>query len=288
MHRTYSLIPLVVALWVTASRAQDFPLLHPGDVSAATIVKTDYYAGKALFGYIDGGAELYLEYGFQRLGRQEVTFPDGSLVVEVYQMAGPNESYGIFSIQRFKCAPVDSDWTNTCQTRYQLQAVVGSYYLSIVNQSGTQSARDESKKIFKAIRKNITPEKMTLPSLFDNKTIQNYRPALMIMCGTLGLQNGFAEWEDLFQDIQKFSLEVIPIEQGSERCVIAHIRFASAGDALKFCTNAGFLTPTVGSIVTTGSSLLRTVKRIDGQQLIYIETPASFQNRNELVDRLLR
>ena len=108
-----------------AGSAEDLPVLKPSDLPGGTIIKTDYYSGKSLFGYIDGGAELYLEYRFQKLGRQEIRMSNETIVAEIYQMEGAYEAYGIFSIQRFKCIPIDSASPNTCQSRYQLQAVVG-------------------------------------------------------------------------------------------------------------------------------------------------------------------
>ena len=124
------------------------PLLEVSETSGGKIIKTEFYSGRALFGYIDGGAELYLEYGFRKLGRQEVEYPGERLVVEVYQMGSPIEAFGIFSVQRFKCVPVDSFLTYTCQSQYQLQVVMGNCYLSIISESGSSTAQKLSVGLF--------------------------------------------------------------------------------------------------------------------------------------------
>ena len=59
------------------------------------------YNSRTLFDYIDGAAELYLAYGFQNLTvrRYEKT-SRLSIVVEVYEMASPEDAYGVFSFER--------------------------------------------------------------------------------------------------------------------------------------------------------------------------------------------
>jgi len=64
------------------------------------------YTRQNLFDYIDGGAEVYLAYGFQRLTvlRYAATSPDsaekGSITVEVWRMDSSADAYGLFSLER--------------------------------------------------------------------------------------------------------------------------------------------------------------------------------------------
>ncbi len=52
-----------------------------------------------LFEYMDGGAELYLEYRFAGLQVKEYTDDEGgSLTIELYSYALPQDAFGIFSI----------------------------------------------------------------------------------------------------------------------------------------------------------------------------------------------
>ncbi|MBI2876211.1 MAG: hypothetical protein HYY20_04955 [Candidatus Tectomicrobia bacterium] len=56
------------------------------------------YRGERLIDYIDGGAELYFEYGFQEAGVQEYVHTSGAtLTVEIYQLDRPENAYGIYS-----------------------------------------------------------------------------------------------------------------------------------------------------------------------------------------------
>jgi hypothetical protein len=59
----------------------------------------EYVSGSDLFVYMNGGAELYLEYRYAGLSVREYTDESGnSLSVEIYNFATPEDAYGIFSV----------------------------------------------------------------------------------------------------------------------------------------------------------------------------------------------
>jgi hypothetical protein len=58
----------------------------------------DVYMGEELFDYMDGGAELYLEFNFKQVAIQEYIYnKSSSLMIEIYQMDSPKNAYGIYS-----------------------------------------------------------------------------------------------------------------------------------------------------------------------------------------------
>jgi hypothetical protein len=75
--------------------------LLPGDLMEGwTGLELEEYAtGSDLFVYMNGGAELYLEYRYAGLSVREYTDVSGnSLSVEIYNYATPEDAYGIFSV----------------------------------------------------------------------------------------------------------------------------------------------------------------------------------------------
>jgi hypothetical protein len=279
----------LLCLLCGAAVAQDLPVLKPGDISGTTIVSTDYYSGPALYGYIDGGAELYLEYGFKKLGRQEVRSAKETIVVEIYQMAGANEAYGIFSVQRFKCVPVDSLFPYTCLSKYQLQAVVGNCYLSIVNESGTRDAQQKSVEIFRVIRAKAEPQHVNFPELLRKPELAAYKSGIIVACGRLGVQNGFSEWDSLFQTIPRFTLTLLPIEMGSERLSIAHLRFSTDRDSKEFCRLAGFDDTPTGTVRTQErAGIVRIVRRLSNEEIYFGEATVTFPRREEYFALMLK
>ena len=59
------------------------------------------YAGDELFDYINGGAELYYEYGFVRVIVQDYRVSgEHNLSLEIYEMEDSESAFGIFSFKR--------------------------------------------------------------------------------------------------------------------------------------------------------------------------------------------
>gem|GEM_PF-6661247 len=51
-----------------------------------------------MFGYMNGGAELYLEYIFRELRTREYHRDGGDLTIEAYRFDRPEDAYGVFSL----------------------------------------------------------------------------------------------------------------------------------------------------------------------------------------------
>lgn len=59
------------------------------------------YEGEALYIYINGGAEIYHEYGFRRVVLQDYESPlGGSVSLEIFEMGTPEAAYGMFTFKR--------------------------------------------------------------------------------------------------------------------------------------------------------------------------------------------
>jgi hypothetical protein len=100
------------------------------------------FTGPELYSHIDGGAEVFLELGFDRLEVQRFVSPAGEVAVELYRMTDPEAALGIYLL---KCGPetrhpglADRHTLNP----YQLQLVRGSAYLS-VNRSAGEAGGEE-------------------------------------------------------------------------------------------------------------------------------------------------
>lgn len=58
------------------------------------------YKGEDLFLYIDGGAEIYHEYGFKQVLVQDYTSADGkSLTLEIFELANSECAFGVFTFK---------------------------------------------------------------------------------------------------------------------------------------------------------------------------------------------
>lgn len=232
----------------------DFPAVTNKDLPGAKFSQPRIFNGTSLFGYIDGGAELYLEYGFSMVTVTEIDYLGGKYKTEIYRMNGPEEAFGIFSVSKFRCAgmPPVSDYT--CQTKYQLQICKGPYYISIINRSGNRNDSIASLKIGEIIAGKIKDEQIDLSSWMPGVSINELKQNCILARGRLGIVNGSPDLEDFFSGARNYTAVIV----GGGKKLIA-IRFDSGESLDKFLISHNWKidTPQAGvNLRRTGDVLL--------------------------------
>ncbi|MBN1273392.1 MAG: hypothetical protein JXB26_14080 [Candidatus Aminicenantes bacterium] len=117
------------------------------------------YAGENLFEYINGGAEIYHEYGFKRIAVQEYTGPEGRAVsVEIFEMTDPSAAFGIYS---FKVSPEDRELPigNGGQIAgYYLNFWKGNVVVTLTGFDEDETTKQGLEMLARAVEKNIERE----------------------------------------------------------------------------------------------------------------------------------
>jgi hypothetical protein len=113
--------------------------LMPADAAAPGWKKVEnvrVFSRSDLYGYIDGGAELFLELGFDQLSLQKYRSGTNEFAVEIYRMSDPVAATGIYLM---KCGKETRDPAFKARhtiNRHQLMFVRERYYVTINNLSG--------------------------------------------------------------------------------------------------------------------------------------------------------
>lgn len=102
------------------------------------------YKKDGLYGYINGGAELFLQYGFEELS--VIRYVDGTvpavekeIVLEAYRMASPEEAFGIFSLKREGDERVSPGITSAhWLSPSQANLAKGRFYINITGLNTTE------------------------------------------------------------------------------------------------------------------------------------------------------
>lgn len=102
MKTVIGMVFLVVAFILRGTAVDHIIQSLPKAISGWQAESADEsYDREALYQYIDGGAELYLTYNFQRVvARRYVKQQAPEIVLEIYDMNHPCDAYGIFSAER--------------------------------------------------------------------------------------------------------------------------------------------------------------------------------------------
>jgi hypothetical protein len=217
-----------------AQTDSDFPALTKNDITEGKIIRESYFAGDALWGIIDGGADIYLEYGFDKLLLQEIEVRHTNFRVEFYRMKDPVSAYGIFSVSHFKCGKRDTLSKFVCITPFQIQCALGKFYVSIANDKGTKEAELLTVELFKIIFGRSKERLFEVPEIFVNPEFNSQIGTLKVIKGALGFQNGFPMWSEKFEQFSNYTVYLLADDSGEEYEYYAVIKFSSASELKKF------------------------------------------------------
>jgi hypothetical protein len=229
------LIIIIASLFSASSwsQVQEAPLsVDKNDLPQAQFLTLRTFRGEALYGYIDGGADLYLEYGFVGVSVQEFVYNKGKFKTEVYRMINPDVAYGIFSVSRFTCKTRPTIASYTCQNKYQLQIVSGPYYINIINESGNDEDNTTSLMIGKKILGKINQPSCDLSQFFPGIPADSVRNESYLVKGRLGIINGTPDLEDYFKGMDHFTAVILK----TPGKILISVRFETKESLINFCS----------------------------------------------------
>ncbi len=176
------------------------------------------YGADALYGYMNGGSELYKEYGFRKLTVQEYVVEGELVTAECYEMESPLMAFGIYSVNIYKCANcIDLNLETSCCNPYQVQAYIGNYYFSIINSSGSSAGQEANEKVFKyLLRVNEYDKAFELPSgitELDGKS-------LFYLNGELSIANRASGWLNVFRQLKLESCYLIKLNNSKASILV--------------------------------------------------------------------
>lgn len=224
---TVSILAIFLQLNSISQNIESFTI-QPSDLDGVKATTVKFYGSDELWEYINGGADIYLEYGFNRVLAQEIEWQGSIFRIDAYQMENPQGSFGIFSILKTQCLEIISNLNESCLSQYQIQLVIGNIYLSVVPLSGKKGELELAKEIAKALySKNIqqTQPKLSIPEALTklNANILNTR----LIIGQLGMQNGAPEFEKAFSGLTNYQLWISDVQFEGKKIRAAYCKFQS-------------------------------------------------------------
>jgi len=150
-----------------------------------------FYQGEYLYDFIDGGAEIFLEYGFRQVLSQEYQLGDYNLMVNIYQMDGNIAAFGIFSNNtstRFKSIDLGN---GGFQTEFSVNFWQAEYFITIESFQAEPSVSEALLKFASLISKRIgkRSEPLEVLNLLPSKNL--IAGNLKLVKGILGINNTY-------------------------------------------------------------------------------------------------
>ena len=177
--------------------------------------------GGALWGLINGAADLYYEYGFDRMALQEIQWEGESFRLELYRMDSPVAAYGIFSVSVHGCEEGGPASTGYCMNRFQYQMCSGDYYLSLINYSGSDRARELSLRAAEVLANRIGGAAgdvsgsgvsepgmpgPVIPGLLSRYPFKGLEDGIRMIRGIIGVRNTVPGVAHIFEGLDDFEL----------------------------------------------------------------------------------
>ena len=269
MNRSLSLLLFLMFSSLSSWSQIDeyFPAIDETSLPDAKFGEARTFTTGTLFGYMNGAAQLFVEYGCTDAWINEISYLKGKCKVEIFRMYSPEEAFGIFSVSKESCLSTPPLAMYTCQTRYHLQICRGRYYISIINEKGNSADSLASIKIGEAILCKISEPDADLSSYLPGYNQDMVKQNAVLAKGKLGLQNGAAGDEDYFKDA---TYETVVILSLIDKSVLS-VKFSSPEDIMKFATLHNWKTESAsnsGNLMATGENV-----RILTETHILIEIP---------------
>lgn len=167
-----------------------------------TVKRERVFTGTGLYGYMNGGAEQFLEYGVTKLTAYDLEYEGEEYALEIYEMPTPEDAYGIYSLHVFRCQRADTLGCIDCLSSYQLQTVCGSQYVSLVFPSGSKKARQQAEDVLRHFlsQSGEESEKIEFPDTFQSLSPKSGK--LKFLRGKIGLSEVSSSLSHLLEGFQ--------------------------------------------------------------------------------------
>lgn len=256
MRTRFLIITLFICVANTAQIPESFPRLSEDNLENASFNSERTYTAESLFGYMNGGAELYLEYGFDRLVVSEIDISGNEFKVEVYRMDDPEAAFGIYSVSVFRCDTSGHINDYSCQTDYQLQFCRGHYYVSIINTSGSREAFEKSIVIARELSSQVDEKSFVITDFLHGIPFDDEVFKATLIKGELGLYNGAYDWNDF---LEGFTGYIALLVESKDQAVLS-LKFSDESLHTDFLEKQGISSqPPVNDEINIGQNTMLSV-----------------------------
>jgi len=158
-----SLAVLLLGLWLGVTATVAGPAADSVPEPAAPpgwrhLTPDRIYTSSDLYGYINGGAEIFLELGFRQLRVRKFARGDDVLAVEIYQMRDTAAARGAYLM---KCGRERRDPSldgRHTLGRYQLMMQQNCYFILVHNESGAEGVIPEMMACGRSLQRQLPPD----------------------------------------------------------------------------------------------------------------------------------
>ncbi len=121
------------------------------------------FTGQDLFNQIDGGAEIFLEFGFAKLRLQAYARDKAELTLNAYEMESAASALGIYLMTMGKETPFPEVAARNSAEETQITIVRGRYFVQVDNLGDVHASRTEAAALANAFLAGVPEESPVTP-----------------------------------------------------------------------------------------------------------------------------
>jgi hypothetical protein len=152
--------PAVSRQTVSISPAVPEPGFAPGWAKAGPLRA---FTGQDLFNQIDGGAELFLEFGFVRLRLQPYVRDKAELTLNAYEMESAASALGVYLMKMGRETPFPEVAARNSSEDVQLTILKGRYFVQVDNLGEIPASKAETVALANAFLAGVAEESGPTP-----------------------------------------------------------------------------------------------------------------------------
>ena len=222
MRLHFLFLPFFLSFTISSSFSQkaESLILTRIDLPGMEETRMAVYNENSLWGYINGGADLYFEYGFTEMLAQDFVWESEPFRVDAYIMNSPEAAFGIFSVSRHSCKVTGKvgDWD--CVNPYQVQLALGNLYLSVIAFNGTERSKELAVKIANKVAKKTRGKAYEIPTHIPQGKVPINVQGVKLITGELAMQNSYITLEKAFAGLSNYKVWVLPVNSNSSSAEI--------------------------------------------------------------------
>ncbi|MBN1212643.1 MAG: hypothetical protein JXA92_08705 [candidate division Zixibacteria bacterium] len=180
---------LLVLQAISLAESPDAPVLPADGFEAGweRAEQTRVFHKNDLYGHIDGGAELFLEFGFEKLLVQKYKNSPDEIDLEIYEMTEPAAALGIYLMKCGRETPLENIPARNTGNAYQTTVVKNNFFIQVNSFSGDEKFLPVMGKLARQTLKSIAESEPF--TLFDLLPKENLVPGSeLLLRGQYALQ----------------------------------------------------------------------------------------------------
>ena len=186
-----------------------------------TVKRERVFTGTGLYGFMNGGADLYLEYGVKKLTTRDLVYMGESYTLDIYEMPTPEDAYGIYSVHTFRCMQADIDDEINCLSTYQFQTVKANLYVSLVFTSGSTKAKENAKSVIQHYIADIEEEQIPFHEQLQSNFSKPFSGRLKFLRGPISISGAQLSLAKTLEGVKINGVWFFPSDkEGENRAIV--------------------------------------------------------------------